>query len=122
SETTNLSKKTNLSTLTVEVDALNMPCEILDQIRSAAHYRVVRKQAGGGITTTLAYMSPEIPGGTIRHSSKQVDQKGRIVNRSILELTDFGLQPEKRVGLLQRRIRAAKYRRSIRRNAECLPE
>ncbi len=122
SETTNLTKKSTLSTLTIQVDALNMPCEVLDQIRSAAHYRVVRKQASGAVTTTLAYMSPEIPGSTIRHSSKQVDQKGRIVSRSILELTDFGLQsPKKRVGWLQR-FREAKSRRSLRRQVECLPE
>lgn len=123
SETTNLTKKSILSKLTIQVDALDMPCEILDQTRSAAHYRVVRSQASGTVTTTLAYMSPQIPGGTIRHSSKQVDQKGRVVSRSILELTDFGLHPsEKRTGLLQRRLRAAKFRRSLRRNTECLPE
>lgn len=123
SETNNQAKKTILSNLTIQVDALEMPCEILDQIRSAAHYRVVRKQPNGAVAITLAYMSSEIPGGTIRHSSKQVDQKGRIVSRSILELTDFGLQEsEKRAGLFQRRARAAKSRRYARRTTECLPE
>ena len=123
SETVSLAKKTSLSKLTILVDALDIPCEILDQIRSAAHYRVVEKQAGGAVKTTLAYMSPEIPGGTIRQNSKQVDRKGHIVSRSILVLTDFGLQPpEKRVGLFQNRVRAAKFRRNARRTKVCLPE
>ena len=123
SETVSLAKKMPPSRLTILVDALDMPCEILDQIRSAAHYRVVEKQAGGAVKTTLAYMSPEIPGGTIRHNSKQVDRKGHIVSRSILVLTDFGLQPpEKRVGLFQNRVRAAKFRRNARRTKVCLPE
>ncbi len=123
SETVNLAKKTTLSQLSIQVDAVDMPCEILDQIRSAAHFRVVRKHSNGAATITLAYMSPAIPGGTIQHNSKQVDQKGRIVSRSILELTDFGLEPtQKRVGLFQRRAKAAKSRRYARRTTECLPE
>lgn len=120
SETVNQTNKTVLNELMIQVDAVNMPCEILDQIRSAAHLRVTQKHTSGAVTTTLAYMSPEIPGGTIQHSSKQVDQKGRIISRSILELMDFGLEPsQKRVGLLQRR---AKSRRYARRTTECPPE
>ena len=123
SETVNLTNKTVLNELLIQVDAVDMPCEILDQIRSAAHLRVTQKHSSGAMTTTLAYTSPEIPGGTIHHSSKQVDPKGRIVSRSILELMDFGLEPpQKRVGFLERRAKAAKARRYARRTTECLPE
>jgi hypothetical protein len=123
SETFDLAQKNSLSKFSIQVDALEMPCEILEEIRSAAHFRVVRKDDSGARTLTLAYMSPEIPGGTIWHSSKQVDSKGQIVSRSILKLTDFGLEPsKKRTGLLKTRAKAAKFRKKTRRTTECLPE
>ena len=103
SETVNLEKKTTVSQMTIEVDALDMPCELPDEICSAAHFRIIKEQASGARTITLAYMSPEIPGGTICHSSKEVDPNGRVISRSILELTDFGMEPEKKkIGILKR--------------------
>ena len=125
SEATNSEKKTSLNRMTIMVDALDMPCEILDNIRSAAHYRVVREHADGARTTTLTYMSPEVPGGTIRNNSKKVDINGRVVSRSILELTDFGTLPtKKKLGRFRNkhRVTPIKTRRITRRQVECLPE
>ena len=125
SKTTNLEKESPLNRKTIQVDALDMPCEVLDNIRSAAHYVKVEEQASGARTTTLTYMSPEIPGGTIYRSSKAVDPKGRVVSRSILELRDFGTEPTgKKLGRLRNkyRIAPAKLRRSTRRQVEYLPK
>ena len=123
SKTTNLEKNTPINRMTIQVDALNIPCEVLENIRSAAHYRVVREQTSGARTTTLTYMSPEIPGGTICHSSKEVDPNDRVISRSILELTDFGTEPtKKRLRKLKRPLKPAKFRRSTRRQMEYLPE
>ena len=123
SKTTNLEKETAIEQMTIQVDALDMPCEVLDHICSAAHYRVVREDAGGARKTTLAYMSPEVPGGTIYHSSKEVDPNGKVVSRSILKLIDFGTEPkEKKLGIFKRRAKPAKFRRTGRRKAEYLPE
>lgn len=123
SDTINVEKQTVVSQTIVQVDALDMPCEVLEDIHSASHYRIVREQSSGARAITLAYMSPEIPGGTIRHSAKEMDINGRVVSRSILELTDFGTQPEeKRIRIFNRRIRPAKYQRNMTRSVECLTE
>ncbi|MBN1909028.1 MAG: hypothetical protein JW818_04755 [Pirellulales bacterium] len=82
-------------TTTIEVDALGMPFFLPDGVKSAAHIRSVRHHAKGGTTITLAYTSPEVPGGILAHWSKEVDQEGRVVRRSALELIGYGLEPEK---------------------------
>jgi len=123
SETVNLEKKTTVSEMAIQVDALAMPCGVLDEIVSASHFRIVRETAGGDRTTTLTYMSTEIPGGTIRHSSKEVDPNGRVVSRSILELTDFGTETEnKRIGIFKRRAKSERIRGNGRRSVERLAE
>lgn len=95
------------------VDALRMPCEVMGGIKTAAHVKAIHKHPGG-TTTTLAYTSIDVPGGIVRNTSKEVDNSGRLVRRSVLELIDCGLEPEsKRTGLFHRRIRP-RLRKSFR--------
>ncbi|MCX7426181.1 MAG: hypothetical protein NTW96_11255 [Planctomycetia bacterium] len=102
---------TTLGASTMVVDALQMPCNVDDSVRSAAHVRTVVQDARG-TTTTLAYTSTDVPGRIICQQSKEQDKDGRLVRRSVLELTGFGLQPEpdERARLFPRRARTSRFR------------
>jgi hypothetical protein len=82
-----------LSDTTVDVIALDVPTNTRDGIRPAAHVKVVHKHAKG-TTTTLAVTCMDVPGGIICHSLKELDESGRMVRRSWLELVDYGLTPD----------------------------
>ena len=87
----------------MEVVALDVPRRILSQIRNTAQVSTVQKTPKGTIVT-LAVTSPDVPGGVVSHESKETDAKGRLIRRSTLEITSFGLQPEdERVGLFGRK-------------------
>jgi hypothetical protein len=94
SVTTDLEGKNILSETNVSVQALEMPCKISGIMRSAAYVKIVQKTTKGMICT-LAFISPDIPGGVVSHSSKELDSSGRLVRRSTLELVDFNANPEK---------------------------
>ena len=99
----------NVGETSVTVEALDMPCKILGVLHSAAHVKTVQKTAKG-TTYTLADICPEIPGGIVSHTSKELDPSGRLVRRSTLELIDFNTEPEKdRTGLFGRK-RQQRYR------------
>jgi len=100
-----------LSETSVEVEALQMPCKVLAEIQSTSLLVAHHKNAKG-TTITLARNSPSIPGGIVRHCSKELDAEGRLVRRSILELVDYGTAaPEpQRTGLL-RRLRSSRHRK-----------
>jgi hypothetical protein len=83
-----------VSEMVVEVTALDMPAQVLGKMCCACHVKTVLKNAKG-TTTTLAVVSPEVPGGVVSHSSKEVDKAGRVVRRSTLELVDFSADPDK---------------------------
>lgn len=91
-----------LSQSTTELVALDMPCKALAEMKSTSHVKTVVTHPKG-TTTTLAVISLEVPGGVVCHTSKELDEKGRLVRRSTLELVDYGLEPEpERTGLLRR--------------------
>lgn len=94
SVTTDLEGKNILSETNVSVQALEMPCKILGALRSAAYVKTVQKTPKGTIFT-LAVICPEIPGGIVSNSSKELDSNGRLIRRSTLELVDFNAEPEK---------------------------
>jgi len=101
SVTTDLEGQTALAKTTVEVMALQMPCQVLAEIKSTAYVKAVRKHAKGTITTWLI-TSTDVPGGVVSHSSKEVDANKRLIRRSTLQLTGYGLEPETRTGLFGR--------------------
>ena len=84
---------------TMEVTSLEMPRKVLDELnsvyntKSAFHVKTVHRNTKGTITT-LAVISPEIPGGVISHSSNEVDKNGRTVCRNTLKLIDYSTEPD----------------------------
>jgi hypothetical protein len=87
----------------VDTTALDMPVRVLGTIRAGAQMRTVSKNSKGTVTT-LAMVLPEVPGGVVSHSSKEVDPSGRIVRRSTLELINYGAEPENdKAGLFNRK-------------------
>jgi hypothetical protein len=81
----------------VDVLALDMPVKVLGSIRSGSHVRTLCKTSKGTVTT-LAVVLPEVPGGVVSHSCKEVDSTGRLLRRSTLELVNYGTEPEKEQG------------------------
>jgi hypothetical protein len=109
STSTDSEGKKILSEITVSVQALDMPCKISGALHNAAYVKTVQKTPKGTIYT-LAVTCPEIPGGIVSHTSKELDPSGRLIRRSTLELLDYSAEPEKsRAGVFGRK-RASRYR------------
>ena len=93
-----------LSNTTSEVVALDMPCEVLSDVKSTAEIRTVYRHANGMITT-LSFVCPEVPGGVVAHSSKEVDKSGHVTRMSVLKVVGYSFEPEEedRPGLFGRK-------------------
>ena len=63
-------------------------------MRSAVYVKTLQKTPKGTIYT-LAVVCPDIPGGIVSNSSKELDSSGRLIRRSTLELVDYNTEPEK---------------------------
>lgn len=114
SKTTDAEGKVESET-TVDVIALEVPANIFrNRIGPAAHLKAVHKHAKG-TTTTLAVVSMDVPGGVVCHSLKELDNSGRMVRSSLLEIVDYGFTPDEqdRGGFFHRR-RARSTRRTYR--------
>jgi hypothetical protein len=109
SKTTDLEGKNVLSETTATLLSLDMPHLLDDEIHSAAYLKTVQKTQKGTVVT-MAILCPDVPGGIVSHSSKELDTNGRLVRRSTLELLDYGSEPEKdRNGYFGRK-RASRHR------------
>lgn len=103
STTTNLAGKATLDETTVEVVALNMPCDAVSDVRCGTQVKTTHKHPNGSIST-LAFVSPDIPGGVVCHQSKETDKNGRAIRNSTLKVVSYGLDPEsERTGLFGRK-------------------
>ena len=91
--TTDLETGAVLTQSSLNVLSLNRPCDVLRRRKRAAHVETVSTYPKGS-TVTRAFVSSEIPGGVICHSSEERDTKGRLVRRSTLQLLAYGLDPE----------------------------
>lgn len=111
SVTTDLDGKTVLGETLVEVTALNMPCDVLGEIKSAAEVRTVYKHTNG-TSITLAFVCGDVPGGIVSHTSKELDKSGRLVRMSVLKLVGYSFDPEEeRTGLFGRK-RPTRFRKT----------
>lgn len=114
--TTDLEGQQTLSRTDMEVLATDMPYVAADQIVSSAYVRTVYAHPGGTIIT-LAITSPDVPGGVISHSSKELDSQGVVVRRSTLELVDYNYRTEEDRGIFGRR-RTPRTRKPLLHSAE----
>jgi hypothetical protein len=98
-EGTNIHSRT-----TSEVVALDMPYEVLSDVKSTAEIRTVYRHANG-VITTLSFVCPDVPGGVVAHSSKEMDKSGRVTRMSVLKLVGYSFEPEEeeRPGLFGRK-------------------
>ncbi|MFZ5832863.1 MAG: hypothetical protein ACOY3P_22480 [Planctomycetota bacterium] len=98
---------------TVAVASVGLPWKVLGEIKSAAIVHSVSTHSKG-TTVTWAVYCVDVPGGVVRHTSKEVDKAGNVLRRSTLELLDYGLEcEEERVGPLGRLRRRPRFRDSI---------
>ncbi len=112
SVTTDADGKTRLGQTTLEVVAVDLPWQVLDETKSVACVKTVQKHAKGTVTT-LSMTSPDVPGGVVYSSSKETDPNGRLIRHSVLELVNCGLQAEQeRTGLFGRGKRSSRSRKS----------
>jgi hypothetical protein len=105
--TTDPEGKNTISETTVEIEALDMPWQILMQRKPTATVKTTYKHPKGTVIT-WAQVSAEVPGGIVSHTSKELDKNGRVIRRSTLELVNYGLQcdDDPRIGPVLRKRRA----------------
>lgn len=73
----------------VEVLAVDMPYRVLTQVKPAAFVRTVRVQRGVVLESTIETKCVDVPGAVVAHSAHEFDATGRVISRSVLELTDY---------------------------------
>ncbi len=107
SVTTDLDGKNVLSETKTEVIAFDMPVRVQLENRSGTYVKTVQKTPKETVTT-LAVVLPDVPGGVVYHSMKEVDANGRVVRRSTLELVAYSTDPDNGRLLRKRPSRHAK--------------
>lgn len=111
SVTKSLDGNSLLSETDMEVVAVSMPCEILGEVKCAAQVKTVHRNPNGMITT-LTFVSPDVPGGVVCHTSKELDKSGQLTRQSVLKLVAYSFDPEdERSGVFGRK-RPSRFRRS----------
>jgi hypothetical protein len=79
-----------------ELIAADMPHRVLSETMSTAYFRTVETHAAGS-TVTLEIRCMDVPGGVVAHSSKQLDEAGKVISRSTLELLEYGFEEKLQV-------------------------
>ena len=100
--TTDPEGKEVLTETASEVTALSAPLKVLGEAKTGIKLKTVHRN-GNGTTTTLADILPEIPGGVVANSCRELDKNGRLVRRSTLEIRAYSTDPAK--GLFRSRKR-----------------
>ncbi len=87
-----------LEELTAEALSVDIPCRVGAAMFSGCQIRTIQKFPRGS-STTLAVVVPEIPGGVVCQTTKEFDDKGRLVRQTSLELVEYSLRGPVRRGL-----------------------
>lgn len=103
---TNGDGKTPVGSTQVDVVALDMPYKVLGEVRNVTFVRTVHTQAKGTSTVTLEIHCPDVPGGVVAHTSKELDEAGVTVKRSTLELLEYAHGDADDIEVIGRRSRA----------------
>ena len=82
------------TSISVEVVATGMPYRVLADRRNVAFVRTVEKKPDR-ISTTVEAQCDDIPGGEVAHSSQEVNEEGKILLRTTLELLDYHIANER---------------------------
>ena len=82
-----------VSRTTVDVVAIGMPYKVLTDVKNASWVKTVQNHVKG-TNITLEVHCMGVPGAVVAHTAKELDEKGRLVRRSTLELLDYGLADE----------------------------
>jgi len=100
--------------VTSEVKAVGMPRRVLNERFQRDAFLVCEQQRNDrGLTTIWSWHVPDIPGEIVDQSSKKVDNEGRLVRRTTLELVGYGVhgvQPDDSFPDTRRRARRARRR------------
>lgn len=76
-----------------EIIALDMPYRTATgATRNVAVWQEGIRKSKGAVERSIALRGDEIPGGVVARWSKELDDEGRLVRRSMLELIDFGTE------------------------------
>ena len=97
----------------MDVIAVEMPHRVLADTKTVSQIRTIKRHAKGS-TFTLEIVCEDVPGGVVAHSSKELDESGKLVRRSTLELLDYGAVDKKRLfgrGIFRR---TRSYKSSVR--------
>lgn len=78
----------------MEVTSLEMPWNVLGELMSVVNVKTVRRCPKGTVTA-LEIICPEVPGGVVSRSSREVDASGRLVHRSVLELMEYSTRGQR---------------------------
>ncbi len=73
---------------TLEVIGLEMPYQVLSELKSVAWQRTVQ-WTGRGTNVTLDVTCADVPGGIVARTSKEFDESNHLVRRSTLQLVDY---------------------------------
>jgi hypothetical protein len=84
----------------MDVTSMETPKEVLGETKDSYAVKIVQENPKGTVTT-VASISPEIPGGIIDQNSEEVDKNGRVVRRSELELLAYSVDPDDDHGLFK---------------------
>jgi hypothetical protein len=86
--TTDVAGHVTLAQNVVDVVALDMPLKVLDKMKTVSHVKTTSTRPAGA-TVTLETHCLDVPGTVVAHTSKEVDESGRVLRRSSLELVDY---------------------------------
>ena len=67
---------------------LDLPYHVLHGIKPAAFERTIQRTSKG-TNISLDVTCLDVPGGTVARASNELDDKGHVVRRSMLELVDY---------------------------------
>jgi hypothetical protein len=87
-----------------EVYALQMPCKIGNEVKLASHERIIR-QTPEETLISLDVTVPDIPGGVVSRTTKELDSTGKLIRHSTMELISFHIADDNDPPREQRRRR-----------------
>jgi hypothetical protein len=92
-----------------EVFALDRRLKVLDELGERRGYRMRQVlKSDRGTTTTWSDHVHDVPGEVVAHSSQKLDEQGRLVRRTTLELVAYGVEGDDGYRELPRRGRRHK--------------